>query len=112
MSRVSELERLREKTEEKQRATIWPDTLGAARTVDEFLWKGDVNATPIQRAGLVIFASIFLFSAFGFGVFILSQASWSLKLEFLPFGLIALVVGVRLARNAFRRQKRDSARRP
>jgi len=111
MPSLTELERLREETEEKQRATIWPDTLGAGRTVDEFLWKGDVNATPIQRAGLVIFASIFIFSALGFGVFIFGQASWALKVEFFSFGLIALVVGVRLVRNAFRRQKRDSGRR-
>jgi hypothetical protein len=47
--------------EERQRATVWPDTLRAGRSVDEFLWKGDPKATPVQRAGLLVFAALWFF---------------------------------------------------
>jgi hypothetical protein len=50
----------------KQGAAKWPETLDAGRSVDEFLWKGDPKATPIQRLGLVIFAGMFLFLLAGF----------------------------------------------
>ena len=45
----------------KQGASKWPETLEAGQSVDQFLWKGDPKATPVQRAGLAIYGVGFLF---------------------------------------------------
>ncbi len=44
MQQKSELDRIREEAEMKQRAVLWPDMLRSGRTVDEFLWKGSPRA--------------------------------------------------------------------
>src|SRR5208337_4240721 len=56
-----DFERLREDIESSQKAILWEDARIGGRSVDDFLWKGDPKAKPIQRAGLIVFALLFLF---------------------------------------------------
>ena len=101
MTKNSDLERLREETEARQRAVLWPDMLRSGRDVDEFLWKGAPNATRIQRAGFAFFGVFFLFFA-ALGVLILFKSgAWSGRLGGLIIVSIGGIVGVRMMRNAF-----------
>jgi hypothetical protein len=111
MTQDSENDRMREDLEERQRATVWPDTLRAGRSVDEFLWKGDPKATPIQRAGLLVFATLwsFLFAVF----FILAikaatQRDLVTAIICTAFGAVIGYVDFRLIRNAFRHKSRHA----
>ncbi len=63
MQQKSELDRIREEAEMKQRAILWLDMLRSGRTVDEFLWKGSPRATPIQSIGVALLGILFLFCA-------------------------------------------------
>jgi hypothetical protein len=47
-------EKVRAEIEAKQKSTLWEDGLRNGKSVDEFLWKGDLQAKPVQRAGLVV----------------------------------------------------------
>ena len=96
-------ERIREDVEAGQRSTVWPDTVRNGSSVDAFLWKGDPHAKPIQRAGLIVFAFMFLF----FAIVIASLAfqkgfgdGWKIDLI---MALPALLISMRLFRNAFLR---------
>ena len=53
-------ERLQHELEDRQRNVLPHDQLRNSRGVDAFLWRGDPNATKVQRAGIVVFASFFL----------------------------------------------------
>ncbi|HKN22230.1 MAG TPA: hypothetical protein VJX73_12475 [Terracidiphilus sp.] len=103
--------RLREDLEERQRATVWPDTLRAGRSVDEFLWKGDPKATPIQSAGLLVFATFWLFL---FAIAIVVVIKGVLERELATtiigtaFGAVVGYVDFRLIRNAFRHKIRHA----
>jgi len=99
---------IREDVEAKQRAILWPDALRAGKSVDEFLWKGDPNAKPIQRAGLVVFG----FSFWILGVSIIA-IGWAKDegLACLVMSLVgsaAALISIRLLRNAFLRQSKSS----
>jgi hypothetical protein len=100
-----DLEHLRRDLEEKQSATTFPETLRAGRSVDEFLWKGDSKATPIQRVGLFIFALMFLLPFIGFVVFTIIDPYWINKLMGLVLGTLSGIAGFRLLRNAFLHKK-------
>jgi hypothetical protein len=52
-------DQIRQDIEAAQNAILWEDARRGGASVDEFLWKGDPHAKPIQRAGLVIFALAF-----------------------------------------------------
>ena len=97
------LEQIREDVAARQRATVWPDTLRNGVTIDSFLWKGDPNAKPVQRAGLVIFALAFLFIvAFMVATpFAKNFEDGSIICFFAA--VIPLVISARLLRNAFLR---------
>jgi hypothetical protein len=106
MENDPKFEQIRKEIEAKQRAILWPDGLNAGKSVDEFLWKGDPNAKPVQRAGLIVFAVTFWF----FGCFMIA-ASWASKEDaWFAFllgtlvGLAFILVAIRLFRNAFLRQ--------
>jgi len=98
-----QFEEIREEIEAKQRTVLFEDGLNAGKSVDEFLWKGDPNAKPIQRAGLVVFAVTFWIV----GIFIIA-IGWA-KDEGLGCLVVSLVgsafvlVSIRLLRNAFLR---------
>lgn len=59
MEEEPRFEQVRAEIEAKQRSILWEDGLRNGRSVDEFLWRGDPKAEPIQRAGLVVFALTF-----------------------------------------------------
>jgi Flp pilus assembly protein TadB len=101
----NDLEHLRTEFEERQSPTTFPETLRAGRSVDEFLWKGDPKATPVQRVGLFIFAVMFLFVFVGFVVFTIIDHYWLNKLMGLAFATLSGIVGFRLLLNAFRHKK-------
>lgn len=44
----------------RQRNIVWPDPLVNSRSVDEFLWKGSPNPTPVQRIGAWLFGLVFM----------------------------------------------------
>ena len=105
----SPLDQIREETEEKQRAILWPDTLRSGRSVDEFLWKGDRRATRVQRIGLAVLAMMFLFCASIFGALLFKEDFWGGRVLEITIGLLTGMIGVRLIINAFRHQpKRHS----
>jgi hypothetical protein len=107
MQEKSELERLREEAEAKQRGVLWPDMLRSGRTVDEFLWKGDPRATRIQRAGLGLFGTLFLILA-SVGVAVgCTQDNWPGRAIGIAIGSLAGIAGIRYMRNAFLRVPRQ-----
>lgn len=103
MLEKSELERIREEAEAKQRGILWPDMLRQGRSVDEFLWKGDPRATPIQRVGLALFGVLFSLCAILSVVLVFTQGEWAGRIGGVILGTITGIAGVRLLRNAFRR---------
>jgi hypothetical protein len=111
MTQNSEHERMLEGLEERQRATVWPDTLRAGRSVDEFLWKGDPKATPVQRAGLLVFGTFWFFL---FAAFVVAIVKFAIERDFTLAAIctaFAAVIGVadfRLFRNAFRYKSRHA----
>ena len=103
MSEKSELDRIREDAEAKQRGILWPDMLRQGRSIDEFLWKGDPRATPVQRAGLALFAVLFLLCTVISIVLVFTQDAWAGKMIGVIVGALSGVGGIRLLTNAFRR---------
>jgi hypothetical protein len=104
----SQLDRIREETEAKQRGILWPDMLRAGRSVDEFLWKGDPRATPVQRAGLVLFGLMFLsFAAIGIGLGC-ALDDWVVRTIAIILGVLAGIAGLRFMKNAFRTKPHQS----
>lgn len=114
MSHKSGLHRVLEGIDQNQRATTFPETLRAGRSVDEFLWKGDPKAPLIQRVGLFIFASMFLSLFVGLIVVIvvmIIQRDWLNSLWVLVVATLSGIAGFRFLFNAFRRQKHHRAER-
>jgi hypothetical protein len=105
--RKSQIDHIREEAEAKQRGILWPDMLRAGRSVDGFLWKGDPRATPVQRAGLVLFGLIFLsFAAIGIALGC-ALDDWAGRTIGIVLGSLAGIAGVRFMRNAFRHVARQ-----
>jgi hypothetical protein len=73
--------------------------------VDEFMWKGDPDATPVQRVGLVIFALLFLFLFALFVVLLVLAHDISAFVVGVPIGTLSGIFGFRFLYNAFRRKK-------
>jgi|SRR6185312_3937420 hypothetical protein len=93
-------ESLREEVEARQRNTQPHDQLRNGVGVDALLWKGDPNATKLQRAGIAMFGSFFLAAAVAF----LGMA-WEANSILLGVVSVAfLLVSIRLFRNVFRRE--------
>jgi hypothetical protein len=90
----------------KQGAAKFPETLAAGRSVDEFLWKGDSKATPVQRIALTIFAVGFLFLFVVFMLIIVVRRDSTSILFGLIIAIPCGIVGFRLLRNVFRRTAR------
>jgi hypothetical protein len=111
MTQDSEIDRLREDLEERQRATVWPDTLRSGRRVDEFLWKGDPKATPVQRAGLAVFGA-FWFFLFVIAIVLVVKGALERDLTMAiigaMFGAVIGYVDFRFFRNAFRHKSRHA----
>jgi phosphotransferase system glucose/maltose/N-acetylglucosamine-specific IIC component len=104
----SDLDWVREDVEAKQRAILWEDARKGGKSVDEFLWKGSPTAKPVQRAGLVVFALMFLLLAIAFASIPFQkkfEAGWGV--EFF-MSLCAFLISMRLLRNAFLRAHHPS----
>ena len=83
---------------------MWPDLLRKSRSIDEFLWKGDRKAKPIQRAALVLYSMMFL--SVTFILLILAwkfNDDWLSRLICIAMACLTGVFGVRFARNIFLR---------
>ena len=88
-----------------QSRVAWPETtLNSGRTVDEFLWKGDPKATPIQRAGLVIYGLMFLLPFAGLIVLSIFEHDCLIRLIELIMATLCGIVSFRFLSNAFRHQ--------
>jgi phosphotransferase system glucose/maltose/N-acetylglucosamine-specific IIC component len=103
MANHPQFEEIRDEIEAKQRTLLFEDGLNAGKSVDEFLWKGDPNAKPIQRAGLMVFAITFWF----LGV-VMIAIGWARDeglacLVTSLVGLASVLISIRLLRNAFLR---------
>ncbi len=91
----------------KQGPTKWPETLEAGRSVDEFLWKGDTRATPVQRVGLAVFAVMYLFLFVVFMVVtvkLVVSHDWFNFVWVLAMAALIGIAGFRFLRNIFRRE--------
>jgi hypothetical protein len=103
MSGKSELDRIREEAEAKQKGILWPDMLRSSRSVDEFLWKGDPRAKPVQRIALVLYGTLFLILTSVCLAVGWKQDDWLARVIVIAIGSLAGIAGVRFMRNAFRR---------
>lgn len=112
LSHERDIQELLKETDGEQSPVTWPETtLNPGRAVDAFLWKGDPKATPIQRAGLVIYALMFLLPFAGFVVVMIVMIVkhdfyWVSFLAVLMMGTLSGIFGFRLLFNVFRHQKR------
>lgn len=52
----------------KQRNTVWPEMQANSRAVDSLVFKGDPNATPVQRIGIGLFGAFFVLAGIAFVV--------------------------------------------
>jgi hypothetical protein len=96
-------EELIQDVENRQRNTVWPDTLRNGRGVDEFLWKGAPDAPLVQRIGAWVFGSFFLLG----GVVFIDIAYEKRESIDLIMGIAFMALGTRVCRNGFRRSSSD-----
>jgi hypothetical protein len=102
MTKKSDLDQTREESEKKQRGILWADMLRQSRSIDEFLWKGDRKAKPIQRAALVLYSIMFLSVAVAFVIFAWRiDDDWLMRGVCIAIGCLFGAVGFRFMRNAF-----------
>ncbi|HKF48564.1 MAG TPA: hypothetical protein VKB38_14495 [Terracidiphilus sp.] len=95
-------EQVRAQIDAKQKAILWDDARKGGAAVDAFFWKGDPNARPIQRAGLIVFAMAFLLFSLAIASIPFEkhfEDGWSV--DFL-MAAGALAISARLIRNALR----------
>jgi hypothetical protein len=110
MANHPQFEEIREEIEAKQRTVLFEDGLRASRNVSESLWKGDSNAKPIQRAGLVVFGLMsFLPAIFAFVAFEEKHSEGGSIFGFL-FGLCLMMISIRLFRNAILRSPKHQVK--
>jgi hypothetical protein len=110
MKHGPEFDEIRKESEARQRAILWEDGVRNGKSVDEFLWKGDPNAKPVQRAGLIVFATFFgLFGVLAIVASIWSQTKdeWIGRFLGTLIGIGLTLVAIRLFLNAFRRSKKQ-----
>jgi hypothetical protein len=107
MKHGPEFDEIRKESEARQRAILWEDGVRNGKSVDEFLWKGDPNAKPIQRAGLIVFAITFWFLGICLIAIFWSKTedNWIGRLLGTLIGTGIVLVAIRLFLNAFRRSK-------
>lgn len=106
MPKHQSFEQVRADAEERQKAILWEDARKGGKSVDDFLWHGDPEAKPIQRAGLVVFGLTFLL----LGICLISvfweKDEWGGKIAGALLGGAMVFASMRLLRNAFLRRTR------
>jgi hypothetical protein len=99
----SEFDEVRKEAPQAEKSALSEDKPHNNRTVTGFLWHGDRFATPLQRAGLTVFALLFLLmAALSVDTYLEKPAddrSWMSLV--VPFGLSA--IAARLLWNVFKR---------
>jgi hypothetical protein len=108
MNAPRDLEELQAEVEARQKNILWEDARRGGKSVDAFLWKGDPNAKPVQRAGLIVFGFMFLLFSVVFASIPFQkhfEEGW--PIEFL-FALGLLLISLRLFRNACLRPRKSS----
>src|ERR1700676_1961423 len=101
-------EQVRADVEERQKNILWGDAQRGGRSVDAFLWKGDPHAKPIQRAGFIVLGLVFLiFAIIAASIPFQKHFEDGWPIEFF-MSFLALLLALRLFRNAFRRAKTES----
>jgi hypothetical protein len=108
LSQKSDVERLADDMRAKQRAIVWPDVLFAGRNFDQFLWRGDPNATIFQRIAMALFAFLFLLPAIGIAIVTWHLQNWGDRFAGIIGGLVALLWGLGIGRNVFRRREKPN----
>ena len=83
---------------DRQRNTVWPDTLRSEFSVNALLWKGSRNAPIVQRVGIAVIGFAFLFSGVGFGYMAYTGREAILAV----FAALPTLIGIRVFWNAFR----------
>jgi hypothetical protein len=98
-------EELREEIETNQQSILWEDQIRNIRAYDDFLWNGSPKATPVQRAGLALYALYFgLNGLFLIAVFLGSEPGDPVVIMLLP-AAIMIFFSLRILFNAFRRRR-------
>jgi hypothetical protein len=101
----SDDEKFIEETKLKQRNTVWPHTLLNGRSVDEFLWKGSPEASPVKRIGAFIFGITYMLGGLGLIEADRESAPDRRSLALVIIGVAFILVGLKVFFNAFRRHK-------
>ena len=86
-----------EEMDSRQRNILWPEATRNASLVDRFLWKGNPNATLVQRAGAWMFGMAFAVM----GLTIIGLAYEESRLVTI-FGIAVGALGVRVFINGCR----------
>jgi hypothetical protein len=109
MSGTRDFEQFRIDIEARERAFLWEVSRCDGEGDDAFLWKGDPQAKPIQRIGLILSACIFL-------LLVVCLTSFVYQSHFENGSVVALLVcsaltllSARLIRNAFLRRKKQES---
>jgi len=93
----------------RQQNIVWPSPLRNSRAVDAFLWRGSPKPTVVQRIGAWLFGLTFV----GFGLLPLLMV-WhetiSGALVMIAMGSAALLLGIKICRNAFAKTGRTPPR--
>jgi hypothetical protein len=94
-----ELDSYIEDIRDRQRNTVFPDTLRGGRSVDELLFKGSPNAPLVQRIGVLILALAYVLVGIVFVSMAFEQRHWFIG----AFAAIIFAVAGLFIRNAFRK---------
>lgn len=75
----------------------------SGRSIDEFVWRGDPNARPIQRAALLLFSALLLLgTVMSIASVILQPEEVYVRVLILVLGGVLGAIGVRLFFNALK----------
>jgi hypothetical protein len=97
--RKKELDSYIEDVRDRQRNTVFPDTLRGARSVDELLFKGVPHAPLVQRIGVMVIALFYVIIGVAFVLMALEKRDWFLS----GFAVVIFSVAGWFIRNAFRK---------
>src|SRR6266568_910430 len=106
MEEEPRFEHVRAELEAKQKSILWEDGRRNGKSVDEFLWKGDPYAKPVQRAGLVIFALTFWILGVFLAAELWARESWAGRFIGTLIGCALVAVSIRLFFNSLLRPKK------
>jgi hypothetical protein len=97
-----------EKSRQRQRNLVFPDTVRNVRSVDAFLWRGSPNPTRVQRVGAWLFGITFI----GLGACLItfvgaarSDGEWVGAFVLASMSVGAIALGIRIFLNGFPRRK-------